>query len=154
MAKRKIEDVVTELAAPIVEKHSFELVDVEFVKEGVNWYLRVYIDKPEGITIDDCQVVSEELSDRLDKIDPIEQSYFLEVSSPGLERPLKRDKDFEKFKGSIVEVKLFQPLDGKKVYEGELAGLIGNRIVIKPKPDEVLEFDRDKVAIVRRVINF
>ncbi len=154
MAKRKIEDVVYEIALPIAARHSFELVDVEYVKEGANWYLRVYIDKPGGIMIDDCQAVSEELSDRIDELDPIESSYFLEVSSPGLERPLKKDKDFEKFKGNLVEVKVFQPIDGKKVFEGELVGLVDNRISINQDGKNILEFDRDKVASVKRVIRF
>jgi len=140
MAKRKVEEVVTELALPITAKHSFELVDVEFVKEGANWYLRIYIDKPGGIMIDDCQTVSGELSDELDRVDPVEYGYFLEVSSPGLDRPLKKERDFEKFKGEIIEVKLFQPIDGKKVFEGELVGLIDNKIVIKNGSSGILEF--------------
>lgn len=152
MSRKKIEDAVAEFALPIVEKHSFELVDVEFVKEGASWYLRVYIDKPSGVTIDDCQVVSEELSDKLDEVDPIKQSYFLEVSSPGLDRPLKKDRDFEKYKGEPVEVKLFQPVNGKKAFEGELVGLIDNRIVIKPNDTETLEFERDRVSLVRKII--
>jgi ribosome maturation factor RimP len=98
MVKKKIEDIAAEIALPIVEKYKFELVDVEYLKEGSNWYLRVFIDKEGGITIDDCQLVSEEISDELDKADPIKQSYFLEVSSPGIDRPLKKEKDFEKFK--------------------------------------------------------
>ncbi|MCX7923894.1 MAG: ribosome maturation factor RimP [Clostridia bacterium] len=154
MAKRKIEEVVAELALPIAENHSYELVDVEFIKEGANWYLRVYIDKPGGINIDDCQVVSEELSDKLDEVDPIEQTYFLEVSSPGLDRPLKKDRDFEKYKGEQVEVKVFQPVDGKKVFEGELLGLVNDKISIKLGGSSIMEFDRDKVALVRRVIKF
>ncbi|MDF2523912.1 MAG: hypothetical protein K0R31_1553, partial [Clostridiales bacterium] len=99
MAKRKIEETIAELALPIAEKNSFELVDVEFIKEGTNWYLRIYIDKPNGITLEDCQTVSEEISKKIDEIDPINQSYFLEVSSPGLDRPLKKEKDYEKYKG-------------------------------------------------------
>ena len=154
MAQKKIEETVAGLALPIVERLKFELVDVEFIKEGTNWYLRAYIDKPGGVTIDDCQSVSEELSKKLDDADPIKQGYFLEVSSPGLERPLKKDRDFEKFKGEQVEVKLFQPLNGKKVFEGQLAGLIDNKVVIKPNDKETLEFERDKVSLVRRVIKF
>lgn len=154
MVKRKIEDVVSEIVAPITERHSYELVDVEYIKEGSNWYLRVYIDKPGGINIDDCQIVSEELSDELDKIDPIDQSYFLEVSSPGLGRPLKRDKDFEKYKGELVEVKLYQPVDGKKVLEGELLGLIENKVSIKQGNGQVFDIEREKVSLVRRVIKF
>lgn len=114
MTRKEIEEIVTEIANPVVNKHSFELVDVEFIKEGSSWYLRIYIDKPGGITIDDCQVVSEEISDILDKEDPIPHSYFLEVSSPGLDRPLKKESDFERFKGELVEVKVFKPIEGKK----------------------------------------
>ena len=154
MAKRKIEDTVTEMARPVVDRHKYELVDVEFVKEGVNWYLRVYIDKPGGVTIDDCQAVSEELSDLLDKADPISQSYFLEVSSPGLDRPLKKESDFVKFRGEQVEVKLFQPLEGKKVFEGELLGLEDGKIGIKLSNGETASFERAEVAMVRRVIRF
>jgi ribosome maturation factor RimP len=153
MAKRQVEDLAAELVQPIVDKLSYELVDVEFLKEGANWYLRVYIDKPSGIAIEDCQAVSEELSDRLDETDPIKQSYILEVSSPGLERPLKKDADFEKFKGEPVEVKLFQPVNGKKVFEGDLLGLEGSFINIK-QGSEVLKFDRADVAVIRRVVRF
>jgi len=154
MAKKKIEEIVKELALPIVEKNSFELVDVEFVKEGPNWYLRVYIDKDGGIGIDDCQIVSEELSDKLDEVDPIKQSYFLEVSSPGLDRPLKTERDFERNKGKKVELKLYKPIEGKKLFEGELIGLIDNKIVIKKNDIETLEFDREAVASVKKVIEF
>ncbi|MCX7843551.1 MAG: ribosome maturation factor RimP [Clostridia bacterium] len=153
MAKKRVEDIVAALAQPIVDKHLFELVDVEFVKEGANWYLRVYIDKPSGVTIDDCQVISEGLSEVLDKEDPIEQSYFLEVSSPGLERPLKKDSDFEKYKGETVEVKLFEAIEGKKVFEGELLGLADNHVELKIGND-FASFDRDKIALVRKVAKF
>lgn len=154
MAKRNIEEIIAEIALPITEKNSFELVDVEFIKEGANWYLRVYIDKPGGIVIEDCQTISEQLSEKIDTLDPIEQSYYLEVSSPGLERPLKKDKDFVKFKGELVEVKLFQPIDGKKVFEGELIGLVDNMITIKPVKSLEIMFERDKVSSVKRVLKF
>jgi ribosome maturation factor RimP len=154
MAKKKVEDIVSELALPIISEHGFELVDVEFVKEGSNWYLRIYIDKPSGITIDDCQVVSEELSDKLDSVDPIKQSYFLEVSSPGLDRPLKKESDFVKYKGELVEVRLFKPINGKKVFEGELEGLKDNKIVIKQGETGALEFERENVSLVKKVIKF
>ncbi len=154
MAKKNIEDIVSELTLPIIEQNNYELVDVEFVKEGSNWYLRVYIDKPGGITIDDCQIVSEGLSDQLDEKDPIPQSYFLEVSSPGLERPLKKDKDFIKYKGETVEVKTFQPMNGRKIFEGELIGLVDNKIVIRQNENDVIEFERDKVASVKRALKF
>ena len=151
--KINIAQVITDLAKPIVEGLNYELVDVEFIKEGANWYLRIYIDKPGGISIDDCQAVSEKISDRLDEKDPIEQGYYLEVSSPGLERPLKTERDFIKYKGELVEIKVYQPINGKKTFEGELVGLIENMIVIN-QDGTIIEFEKDKVAIVKRVIKF
>ncbi len=153
MAKKKVEDIIDEMAQPIVEALAFELVDVEFLKEGANWYLRVYIDKPGGILIEDCQAISEQLSDLLDKKDPIKQSYILEVSSPG-ERPLKKDRDYERFKGELVEVKLYQPLNGKKIYEGELLRLTGDIFEIKTEDGATMGFDRKDTALVRRIIRF
>ncbi len=153
MAKKRVEEIVEELAQPIVEALSFELVDVEFIKEGSYWYLRVYIDKPGGIGIDDCQAVSEQLSDILDEKDPIKQSYILEVSSPG-ERPLKRERDYVRFRGEAVEVKLYQPLNGKKVYEGELLGLVEDKVEIKMDDGTLMSFDRKDTALVRRIIKF
>src|SRR5690606_39033189 len=125
MARKKVEDIVEELAVPVVEELSFELVDVEYLKEGANSYLMIYIDKQGGVTIDDWQAMSERMSNILEREDPIKQSYILEVSSPG-ERPLKKDRDFERFRGEFVEVRLYQPLNGKKIYEGELLGLNGD----------------------------
>ncbi len=151
--KKNIQQTVTELVSPVVENLNYELVDVEYVKEGANWYLRIYIDKPGGISIDDCQAVSEQVSDLLDKNDPIDQSYYLEVSSPGLDRPLKTEKDFTKYKGELVEVKVFQPIDGKKIFEGELVGLKDNFVVINQEGHDV-QFEREKVAVVKRVIKF
>jgi len=151
--KINIQQVITELAMPIVEGLNYELVDVEFIKESANWYLRVYIDKPGGISIDDCQAVSEKISEVLDEKDPIEQFYFLEVSSPGLERPLKTERDFIKYKGELVEVKLFQPIDGKKIFEGKLIGLINDMIVINQGGNNI-EFEKDKVTKVKRAIKF
>jgi Uncharacterized protein conserved in bacteria len=154
MSKKRIDELVTEMALPIVDKHGYELVDVEFVKEGSSWYLRIYIDKPEGIGLDDCQAVSEDISAELDRVDPIEQAYFLEVSSPGLDRPLKKEREFIKYKGEEVEVKTYKAVDGTKVFEGELVGLIDNNIVINDKNGNRLEFEKDKVASVKRVIKF
>lgn len=154
MSKKRVDELVAEMALPITEKHGYELVDVEFVKEGAHWYLRLYIDKPEGVGLDDCQAVSEEIGKELDRVDPIEQSYFLEVSSPGLERPLKKERDFVKYAGELVEVKTYQPVNGAKLFEGELVGLVNNAIVITDKNGEKLEFEKDKVASVKRVIKF
>lgn len=151
MAKRRVEDIIMEIAQPIVDALSFELVDVEFLKEGANWYLRVYIDKADGVAIEDCQAVSEQLSDKLDEMDPIRHSYILEVSSPG-ERPLKKDRDYERFKGEAVEVKLYQPMNGKKIFEGELLGLNGDVFEIKTNEGETISFNRKETALVRRII--
>lgn len=140
-----------EQVQPLAEALSYELVDVEFIKEGANWYLRVYIDKPGGIAIDDCEAVSRQLSDRLDELDPIKQSYILEVSSPG-ERPLKKERDYDRFKGEWVEVKLYQPLDGRKLFEGKLMGLVDNNVKIVTDNGEQMEFDRKDTALVRRII--
>ena len=110
MTKREqYEQKAETLILPLIEKHHFELVDVEYVKEAGNWYLRAYIDKPGGITVDDCEVISRAFSDLLDEKDFIDDAYILEVSSPGLGRPLKKDKDFVRSMGEEVEVRLFKP---------------------------------------------
>ena len=154
MAKRKIEEIVAEFALPFAEENSFELVDVEFIKEGANWYLRIYIDKQNGITLDDCKTMSDEISKKLDELDPIEQSYILEVSSPGLDRPIKKEKDFVKYKGELVEVKLFKPQDGKKLFEGQLVGFIDGKVCIQQAGSDLLEFESEMVVSVKRVIKF
>ncbi len=149
MAKRRIVDIVKDLVLPVIEENGFELEDIEFVKEGKEWFLRVYIDKDGGITLDDCQIVSEYLSKRLDETDPIEHHYYLEVSSPGLDRPLKTERDFEKYKGRLVEVHLYEPIDGQKLIEGELMGLKENRISLKVSGDKIIELPREKASQVR-----
>jgi ribosome maturation factor RimP len=154
MGKLKVEDIIFELAKPIAEQNSYELVDVEFLKEGSSWYLRIYIDKPGGISIDDCQIVSEGLSDILDKKDPIEQAYFLEVSSPGLERPLKTQRDFDKYKGEDVELKFFKPIAGSKTIIGKLNGLIDNKVVIIDEKGNSSEYDRNTLSHIKRYLKF
>lgn len=118
----KITEKVWELAEPVAWENGVEIWDVEFIKEAGTQYLRVYIDKDEGICIDDCEAVSRALDPILDEADPIPCSYVFEVASAGIERELKRPTDFEKFMGSQVEVKLYQALNGRKSYVGELAG--------------------------------
>ena len=108
------------LLVPILERECFELVDVEWVKEGQDWYLRAYIDKEGGITIGDCEMVSRALEEKLDAEDFISENYILEVSSPGLDRPLKKDRDFLRSIGKEVEIRLYKPLDGEKEYVGTL----------------------------------
>src|SRR3954453_4744771 len=107
----KVTEVVEDLAAPIFQELGLELVDIEYVKEGKEWFLRVFVDKEAGVDIEDCGIVSERLSEKLDELDPIPHNYFLEVSSPGAERPLKKDKDFINSIGKNVFVKTYEPID-------------------------------------------
>lgn len=111
----KTEKIVEELATPIAEGLGLMIYDVEFKKEGPDYYLRVFIDREEGtVSVDDCENVSRPLSDVLDEVDPIDESYYLEVSSPGIERKLKKQKDFDRFKGSMINIKFFAPFNGEK----------------------------------------
>lgn len=142
-----------ELAVPIIKENKCELVDIEYVKEGPNWYLRLYIDKQGGVTVEDCQRVSETLSDVLDEVDPIEHSYILEVSSPGVERPLKSQRDYDYFRGREVEIKLYSPVDGKKEFTGVLEGL-KNGVVTVSTPEGKLQFQKDKIASTRLAFKF
>ncbi|EYE89348.1 hypothetical protein Q428_03460, partial [Fervidicella metallireducens AeB] len=129
----KIEKTVEELAEPVVENLGFELVAVEFVEEEGEWYLRIYIDKAGGVDLDDCTNVSRILNEKIDEVDPIEQSYYFEVSSPGLDRPIKKEKDFIKYSGSKVRVILNKQIDGKEIFEGILIGLTNDEVIIKIK---------------------
>ncbi len=144
----------TELLMPIVEKNQLELVDVEYMKEAGNYYLRAYLDKPGGITIDDCELVSRALSDLLDKEDFIEDSYILEVSSPGLDRPLKKDKDFERSIGEAVELKLFKAVDDVKEYEGELISFDKETVTIGLDDGQEKIFERKNLAMIRLAFDF
>lgn len=148
MSSAKIEKTVEEIAIPIINGFGYELVDVEFVMESKEWYLRVYIDKEEGISIDDCSIVSRALSDKLDEIDPIDYSYYLEVSSPGIDRPLKKDQDFIRFAGQEIKINLYKSLDGKKTVVGILKGLENNVIILECNGQEV-KIDRDLASSVR-----
>jgi ribosome maturation factor RimP len=141
-----------ELVQPILEKKNLELVDIEYVKEGKNWFLRVYIDKEGGIDISECGEVSEQLSEKLDEVDPIPEAYFLEVSSPGVERPLKTAEDFTKSVNKNVYVKLFEPINGEKVYEGILVDFSNNTATIEYKvktQKKQVEIPFDKIAKAR-----
>lgn len=120
MPKERVVDIVEQLTLPILLACGLDWVDIEYKKEGANWFLRVFIDKPEGVDIDDCSRVSEQLSERLDEVDPIPSTYFLEVSSPGAERPLKKLSDFERAVGQYVHVSLYEPIQGQKSFEGVL----------------------------------
>jgi ribosome maturation factor RimP len=130
---KNVYDKVEALAAPILETQELELVDIEFKKEGTNWFLRVFIDSDTGVDLDDCTAVSEKLSEVLDKEDPIEQAYYLEVSSPGAERPLKKEKDIEKAVGKNVYVSTYGPVDGEKAFEGILTSFENKMLTIDVK---------------------
>jgi ribosome maturation factor RimP len=142
------------LLEPILEKNHYELYDVEFVKEGGNWYLRIFIDKDSGITIDDCELVSKALSELLDVHDYISEAYMLEVSSPGLGRQLRRDRHFEKSIGEEVEVKLFKPINKKKEYIGLLKSFDQNTITIELEDQSSMEIPRNQISTVRLTFDF
>ena len=153
-----ITEEVTKIASPIVEELELELVDVEFVKEGRDWFLRVYIDTPNGnIDIDQCSQVSEKLSEELDRTDPIPQNYFLEVSSPGAERPLKKEEDFQKAIGQFVFIKTYEAINDMKEFEGYLLayGPEGAEVEMRIKTRKLtVVIDQDKIALARLAIDF
>jgi ribosome maturation factor RimP len=130
---------VRQLVEPLVTGLGLELVDVEYVKEGPHWYLRIYIDKDGGVDIDDCATASHKISEILDRENPIPQAYMLEVSSPGIERPLRKREDYEKFKGELVSVYVSEPYQGFSCFTGNLIGLIEDNVV--------LEYEGQKIAI-------
>jgi ribosome maturation factor RimP len=154
---KKVTEVTEQLVLPILESRGLDLVDVEFKKEGNNWFLRVYIDKDGGIDIEDCGVVSEELSQLLDQQDPITQAYFLEVSSPGAERPLKKEKDVKTAIGKSIHITTYEPFDGQKAFEGKLLAFDGEtltlEIKIKTRRKE-MTIPYNKVASARLAVVF
>ena len=152
--KKSIEATIEEIVQPIVDAKNFEIIDIEYVKEAGEYYLRVYLDKEGGISLSDCELVSRELSEILDVKDPIKDNYFLEVSSPGLDRPLKKDKDFERYKGRDVEIKLYKPMNGSKQFEGELVGLTEDNNIKVIIDDKEVEFTKKEVALIRLLVKF
>lgn len=155
LSKRESYEQKTEaILLPIIEKHGFELWDVEYVKEGGTWYLRAYIDKPGGIHVDDCEVVSRELSDILDEKDFIDEAYILEVSSPGLGRPLKKEKDFQRSLGKEVEIRTYRMIDRQKEFRGILEGFDRNTVTITMDDDQTKIFDKSEIALIRLAFDF
>lgn len=152
MLKKDIELLVEKLVTEIIANTNLVLVDVEYVKEH-DWYLRVYLDKEGGIDIEDCQEVSSKLEKKLDALDPIKDSYYLEVSSPGLERVLKKDRDFEEQKGNKITVHLYKAVDGKKTIVGTLCGMENNQLLLE-KNGERIFIPRDNVSQVRLYLEF
>ena len=137
-----------------MEKHHFELVDVEYVKEAGTWYLRAYIDKEGGITVDDCEVINRELGDWLDQEDFIEDSYILEVSSPGLGRPLKKEKDFARSIGKEVDIKLYKAVEKQKDYTGVLEAYDKDTVTIGLEDGTRITFERPSIALIRLAFDF
>lgn len=154
MSNSKVINKVEVVCTAIAEDLGFELVDIEFNKEGSSYFLRVYIHKSGGITIDDCQSMSQVLSNRLDEDDPISVPYYLEVSSPGLDRPLKTDKDLKRNLGNEIEIKLYQALKGKKIVEGILTEFTEDEIRIKTPTEEMVKIPKEAIAIIRLAVKF
>ncbi len=153
MSKKETYEAKTEeLLQPIAEKYSVDIYDVEYVKEGSDFYLRAYIDKPEGVNINDCENVSRALSDALDEKDFIQDAYILEVSSPGLGRTLKKDRHLEKSIGQDVEIKLYKPQNGCKEFEGKLIGFDESSITIATDTEQT--FERSDVAVIKLALDF
>ena len=150
---KKITDLVAQLAAPAVAAQGCELWDVEYVREGGTWYLRLYIDKEGGVNILDCEAVSRAVEPLLDEADPIEGSYTFEVSSAGCERPLKRPSDFARFMGSPVTVRLYQARNGAKEFAGTLTGYDAGNVTVRVGSEE-LTFTPKEVALVRLRVEF
>ena len=163
MAKQKITELVAEICADFFRENGLELYHCEFVKEGRDWFLRVYIDKASGpgsacakdggagseggyISTDDCELASRFLSEKLDELDPIAQNYYLEVSSPGMDRTLYKPEHYAKYVGALVEVSLYRPLEGQKNFTGTLTGLIDDEVVIRDDRDKEWKFPAEQVA--------
>ena len=155
MSKREQYEQLTEqLLQPIIDSHGFELVDVEYVKEAGTWYLRAYIDKPGGITVDDCEVVSRAFSDILDEKDYIEDTYIFEVSSPGLGRPLKKEKDFARSIGEEVEIRTYRAIDRQKEFIGILKEYDKDTVTIEYEDETTQVFERTEIALIRLALHF
>ena len=152
--KETYEQKTEELLIPLIEQHQFELVDVEYVKEGGTWYLRAYIDKPGGITVDDCEVISRALSDLLDEHDFIEEAYILEVSSPGLGRPLKKEKDYARSMGKQLEIRTFRAIDRQKEFYGKLTAYDESSVTIELENGEHMTFQKQELALIRLAFDF
>ena len=183
MAKKKITDLIEEITADFLAENGLELYDSEFVKEGRDWFLRVYIDKlpaaqsdtagavqrettaeaaedaqtassTQYVSTDDCEKVSRFLSAELDRLDPIAQNYYLEVSSPGMDRELLREKDFIRFAGEQVDISLYKALDGRKTFEGTLIGMTDGQIVLRQSDGTEFTFPREQVAKTKLAVIF
>ena len=155
MSKREVyEQKTEEILLPIIEEYGFELVDVEYVKEGGTWYLRTYIDKEGGISIDDCEKVSRRLSDILDEKDYIDDTYIMEVSSPGLGRPLKKEKDFKRSLGKEVDIRTYRMIDKQTEFTGILKDYDKDTVTIELDDETLKTFEKGDIALIRLAFDF
>ncbi len=159
MAKQKLTDKIYEMALPLAQQHGLDIYEVEYKKEGSDYVLRVILDtKPDGeseyVSINDCEEVSRSLSDLLDIDDPVKEAYMLEVTSPGLDRPLKKDEDFVRFRGRQVDIGLYKAVNGSKVVTGELVGKVGGIITIKLPNGSEYAAKEDEVSSVKLTVIF
>lgn len=155
MSRKEIyEQKAEELILPIVEANGFELVDVEYVREGGSWYLRAYIDKEGGITVDDCEIVSRAFSDRLDENDFIEDAYILEVSSPGLGCPLKKEKDYRRSMGKELEIRTYRAVDRCREFYGVLTAYDEDSVTIEEEDGTLRTFAKTDIALIRLAFDF
>lgn len=155
MSKRETCETRTEeLITPILDRMNFELVDVEYVKEGGTWYLRAYIDKEGGITVNDCEAVAREMNEILDREDFVEDSYVFEVSSPGLGRPLKKEKDYIRSMGKEVEIRTYRAINREKEFYGILSAYDENTVTIKTEDGTEMTFEKSDIALIRLAFDF
>lgn len=162
MAKRKVVDLVVEELSPYLEEEGYSLYHVEYVKEFKDWYLRVFIEKapekpgdwPGNVGTDDCEKVSRFLSEKLDQLDPVEQNYYLEVSSPGMDRPLLKEEDFERYRGHLVDIRLYKSIDGKKALTGRLIDHTDDCIFIEDDKGQSMSLPREKISKTNLTIVF
>ena len=155
MSKRETYETRTEeLITPILDRMNFELVDVEYVKEGGTWYLRAYIDKEGGITVNDCEAVAREMNKILDREDFVEDSYVFEVSSPGLGRPLKKEKDYIRSMGKEVEIRTYRAINREKEFYGILSAYDENTVTIKTEDGTEMTFEKSDIALIRLAFDF
>lgn len=152
--KDEYEQKTEELLLPILKKRNFDLIDVEYIKEGSTWFLRAYIDKEGGITINDCEDVAREMNPILDELDYIDASYTFEVSSPGLGRPLKKEKDFARNLGKDVEIRTYRPISHKKEFRGKLKAYDDKTVTIVAEDLAESSFEKSDIALIRQALDF
>lgn len=152
--KEQYEARTEELIQPILDRMNFELVDVEYVKEGSVWYLRAYIDKEGGITVNDCEAVAREMNEILDREDYVEGSYTFEVSSPGLGRPLKKEKDYKRSMGKEIEIRTYRAINREKEFYGILKAYDEATVTIGTEDGQEMKFEKSEIALIRLALDF